>query len=182
MECVRLRVKDLDFPRRQLTVRQGKGEKDRMTMLPASLVKPLQRQLEKAKLRHQEDLAAGSGAVSLPCALARKSPQAGKAWRWQYVFPATRLSGDPRSSATRRHHLVEVGLQRAVAAAIRKAGITRKASCPTFRHSFATPLLENGYAIRPVQELLGRQDVSTTMIYTHLLSQGGRGVRSPLDD
>jgi integron integrase len=181
MECVRLRVKDLDFARLQLTIREGKGEKDRVTMLPQSLVEPLKAQLEMSRRLHEEDLAAGFGAVYLPYALERKYPNAAKEWGWQYVFPASRRSTDPRSGVTRRHHLAEDVLQRAVRTAIRQAGITRKASCHTFRHSFATHLLEDGYDIRTVQELLGHKDVSSTMIYTHVLNRGGRGVRSPLD-
>lgn len=181
MECVRLRVKDVDFDRGQITVREGKGEKDRVTMLPQSLIQPLRSQLAKAKLLHEEDLAAGHGAVYLPYALERKYPNAGKEWGWQYVFPASKRSTDPRSGITRRHHLAEDVLQRAVRAAVKQAGIVKKASCHTFRHSFATHLLEDGYDIRTVQELLGHKDVSTTMIYTHVLNRGGRGVRSPLD-
>lgn len=182
MECVRLRVKDLDFDRRQVTVREGKGEKDRVTMLPQSLAEPLRRQLEHARRLHEDDLAAGFGAVYLPYALERKYPAAAKEWGWQYVFPAVRRSTDPRSGTARRHHLAEDVLQRAVRAAVRHAGITKKASCHTFRHSFATHLLEDGYDIRTVQELLGHKDVSTTMVYTHVLNRGGRAVRSPLDE
>lgn len=182
MECMRLRVKDIDFGYKELTVVDGKGAKDRRTLLPSSLVAPLQQQLELVKRIHQTDLADGFGAVYLPYALGRKFPNAATEWKWQYVFPAARRSIDPRSGVQRRHHADETGLQRAVKAAIRDAGIDKRASCHTFRHSFATHLLEDGYDIRTVQELLGHADVATTMIYTHVLNRGGRGVRSPLDE
>ena len=181
MECVRLRVKDLDFAYHQLTVRDGKGAQDRVTMLPRLLVEPLQRHLARVKLLHEEDLAAGYGKVYLPYAFARKEPSAETSWAWQYVFPASKRSIDPRSAVARRHHLSETVLQRAVKDAIRRTGIPKRGSCHTLRHSFATHLLENGYDIRTVQELLGHKDVSTTMIYTHVLQRGGKGVRSPLD-
>ncbi len=181
MECVRLRVKDLDFSRHELTVRDGKGMHDRMTMLPESLTTSFQTQLQIAKRWHDSDLDRGYGAVYLPFALERKYPNASREWGWQYVFPANRLSTDPRASTLRRHHLDESGLQKAVKAAVRTGGIAKPASCHTFRHSFATHLLEYGYDIRTVQELLGHADVRTTMIYTHVLNRGGRGVRSPLD-
>lgn len=181
MECLQLRVKDLDFTYLQITIRDGKGEKDRVTMLPSSLVEPLQRQLQTTRALHQRDLAEGFGAVYLPYALERKYPNASREWGWQYVFPAEKRSIDPRSGVTRRHHLLEDSVQRAVKQAKNAAGIAKHGSCHTFRHSFATHLLEDGYDIRTVQELLGHKDVKTTMIYTHVLNRGGRGVRSPLD-
>jgi integron integrase len=181
MECVRLRVKDLDFAYRQLTVRDGKGEKDRVTVLPATLIAPLKTQLRVVRHFHDADRTLGYGAVYLPHALERKYPNAATDWRWQYVFPAEQRTRDPRSGAIRRHHVSEDSLQRAVKRAVERAGITKAASCHTFRHSFATHLLEDGYDIRTVQELLGHADVRTTMIYTHVLNRGGRGVRSPLD-
>jgi integron integrase len=176
MECVRLRVKDVDFAYQQITVRDGKGEQDRVTVLPQAIHETLQRHLAKVKLMHEEDLAEGYGDVYLPYALARKYPQAGTSWVWQYVFPASKRSIDPRSGVQRRHHVSESGLQKAVKDAIRQAGIRKPGSCHTFRHCFATHLLENGYDIRTVQELLGHKDVSTTMIYTHVLQRGGKGV------
>ncbi|CAN5205477.1 integron integrase [soil metagenome] len=181
MECLRLRVKDVDFDQHQLVVRDGKGAKDRATTLPDSLAEPLRRHLERVELLHEQDLGNGFGSVHLPRALARKYPNAPQEWAWQYVFPSGRISRDPRSKARRRHHLSPSSLQKAVKDALRRAKIHKPASCHTFRHSFATHLLEAGYDIRTVQELLGHKNVRTTMIYTHVLNRGGMGVRSPLD-
>lgn len=181
MECVRLRVKDVGFERLQLTVREGKGAKDRVTVLPSPLAEPLRRQLERAKALHDTDLREGFGRVYLPYALARKYPSAGREWCWQYVFPASKRSLDPRGGGERRHHISETVLQKAVKGAVRAAQINKPGSCHTLRHSFATHLLEAGYDIRTIQELLGHADVSTTMIYTHVLNKGGKGVKSPLE-
>ena len=182
MECMRLRVKDVDFAQRQIIVRDGKGMKDRVTMLPEVLISSLQEHLRHVKLLHTSDLTTGYGSVYLPFALARKYPHANREWLWQWVFPSQRPSVDPRSGAVRRHHLDESGLQKAVRRAAQQAGISKRVSPHTFRHSFATHLLENGYDIRTVQELLGHKDVKTTMIYTHVLNRGGLAVRSPLDE
>jgi integron integrase len=187
-ECLRLRVKDLDFERRQITVREGKGAKDRLTILPAMVIDDLKAHLETVRELHQEDLAAGNGRVYLPHALARKYSSADTEWGWQYVLPSAKLSTDPRSGETRRHHLGPSVLQRAVKYAVRRAGIVKPAGCHTMRHSFATRrglpalhLLEDGYDIRTVQKLLGHKDVKTTEIYTHVLNLGAGAVRSPAD-
>lgn len=181
MEAVRLRVKDIDFDRGEISIREGKGAKDRITVLPRSSLQPLRAHLRKVRVLHQADLKEGFGQVDLPFALARKYPGAAREWGWQYVFPAIKRSHDPRSGKEGRHHISPDHIQRAVKTAIRLAQLHRNGSCHTLRHSFATHLLEDGYDIRTVQELLGHKDVRTTMIYTHVLNRGGRGVRSPLD-
>lgn len=180
-ECLKLRVKNVDFDYRQIVVRDGKGGKDRVTMLPAAVIEPLKAHLVRVKALHERDIAAGYGDVELPDALVRKYPRAAYDFAWKFVFPAHRYSTDPRTGAIRRHHVYEDVLIRAVKQAARAAGINKHVSCHTLRHSFATHLLENGYDIPAVQELLGHGSVETTMIYTHVMNKGGRGVKSPLD-
>jgi integron integrase len=182
MEAIRLRVKDVDFQMKQLTVRSGKGDKDRFTTFPVTLTPLFQNHLAGVKTLHQQDLAQGHGEVYLPHALARKYPGAAKEWGWQYVFPARDLSVDPRSGVTRRHHVDPSVINKAIKVAVRRAGLTKQISAHTFRHSFATHLLQRGTDIRTIQQLLGHRDLATTMIYTHILQQGGQGVPSPLDD
>ena len=181
LECLTLRVKDVDLAGCALTVRRGKGDKDRITMIPVVLVPEIRRHLADQKARWEADSERGRGRVALPAAFERKSPEASSEWAWQWVFPAARPYRDPASGELRRHHLHESAIQRAVKDAARRAGITRRATCHSLRHSFATHLLEDGYDIRTVQELLGHRDVSTTMVYTHVLNRGRVGVRSPMD-
>jgi integron integrase len=181
LECCRLRVKDIDFGANQVVIRDGKGSKDRLTMLPATIKTDLAAHIERAREQHQADLRQGAGWVELPWALARKYPNAGREWGWQWVFPATRVYVDHLTGQRRRHHLHESVLQRAVKDAVRSTGIAKHATCHTFRHSFATHLLEDSHDIRTVQELLGHHDVSTTQIYTHVLNRGPAGVQSPAD-
>jgi integron integrase len=180
-ECLNLWVKDVEFEYRQLIVRDGRGAKDRVTVLPDSVIEPLKLHLVRVKAQHEEDIAAGYGDVELPDALQRKYPRAACEWSWKFVFPSYKLSTDPRTGVIRRHHVLENYLTRAVKQAARAAGIAKHVSCHTLRHSFATHLLENGYDIRTVQELLGHNSVETTMVYTHVMNRGGRGVKSPLD-
>ena len=181
LEGLRLRVKDVEFERREILVRSGKGGKDRVTVLPENLVLPLQQQMAKARALHERDLTEGFGTVWLPHALDAKYPSAAKAWGWQWVFPSAARSADPRSGKIHRHHMHEGSVQKAVALAAKRAGIDKPCSPHLMRHSFATHLLQSGYDIRTVQELLGHRDVATTMIYTHVMNRGGRGVRSPFD-
>ena len=182
IECLRLRVHDIDFDMKALTVRSGKGDKDRVTTFPPSLQAPLEAHLEHVGIVHEGDLANGYGEVYLPHALARKYPNAARQWQWQYVFPAQSLSTDPRTGIFRRHHLDPSPINKAIANAVRTAGVQKRVSAHTFRHSFATDLLRRGTDIRTIQSLLGHKDVQTTMIYTHVLQQGGEGVISPLED
>lgn len=181
LEALQLRVKDVDLERREITVRRGKGGHDRLTMLPEALTGHIQMQIQRVRAQHENDIHHGAGSTTMPQGLARKLQGAGRELQWQYIFPATRTQTDPETDRRFRHHLHESAIQRSVKEAVRRAGITKRATCHSFRHSFATHLLEDGYDIRTIQELLGHRDVKTTMIYTHVLNRGGHGVRSPLD-
>jgi integron integrase len=181
MECLRLRVQDIDFVRGQIMVRGGKGGKDRVTVLPARIVAPLQAHLDSVRERHRVAMQGGFGGVELPPAVEHKTPRAAREWAWQYVFPAVNASRDPRTGVQRRHHLMESSVQRQMRSAVRRSGINKSANCHTLRHCFATHMLERGYDIRTVQELLGHADVSTTQLYTHVLGKGANGVSSPAD-
>jgi integron integrase len=181
-EALRLRVQDIDYELKHIIVRSGKGAKDRITTFPVSVIPLLQNHLSRVRVIHEQDMAQGYGEVYMPYALARKYPNAAKEWNWQYVFPARNLATDPRSGKIRRHHVDPSVINKAIKIAARKAGLTKRVSAHTFRHSFATHLLQRGTDIRTIQALLGHKDISTTMIYTHVLRQGGHGVLSPLDD
>ena len=181
-ECLNMRVKDIDFEQNQIIVRSGKGEKDRTTILPKSLIPDLKKQIERVKRLHEQDLKAGFDSIYLPYALEKKYPNAGLELGWRFLFPAPHISTDPRTGIRRRHHIYETVLQKAVKTAVRKAGITKHATCHTLRHSFATHLLEAGYDIRTIQTLLGHKSLETTMIYTHVINKGGMGVKSPMDN